>query len=410
MENARILELIQQTAPALVAEGDLLTRNFYRHLFAFHPELHHTFNPANQARGTQARSLFDAIVLFVTRFDQLESLGADARRIAAKHVSVDVQPQQYAAVGASLLATIEEWLGPAATPDVMQAWELAYGRIAEVLIGLEAGTYEQQRKQPGGWAGFKPFVVEKVVHECDEVNSFYLVPADGQPLPAYRAGQFISLALEMPHHPYRQIRQYSLSEASGRPYFRITVKREPSRTDHPSALVSNYLHDSIRVGSQLAVHAPTGEFFLPAGGSSPLVFIAGGLGITPIMAMLEQLAQENTPRPVLLVHAVRDADHHPFRNRLQQLAQRLPWLRFFSVYQRLPVEVAEGEADLLPPECASGFLDAELLGQLLTARFDGAEYYCCGPLGFMRHVNKLLIERGVEDCHFEVFGPTQGLK
>jgi nitric oxide dioxygenase len=411
MDHARILQLIHQTAPLLVAEGDLLTRNFYRHLFAYHPHLQHTFNMAHQATGTQARSLFDAIVLFVTRFDQLETLGPEASRIAAKHVSVDVKPEEYAAVGASLLATIQQWLGAAATPEVMQAWELAYNRIAQVLIGLEDAQYEQQRTQPGGWNGFKPFVVREVVPESEDIHSLYLVPADGAPLPNYQAGQFISVAVQLPDHPYRQIRQYSLSDAPGQPYYRITVKREPRRSDAPSALVSNYLHDTLKPGSQLQVHAPTGEFYLPAGGSSPLVLIAGGLGITPLMAMLEQLLRENTARPVLVIHAVRDADHHPFRNRLQRLTQLLPLLRFFTVYQFAPAEVAEGELDLLPMECASGFLDAHHLAYLLNdGSFDGAEYYCCGPLGFMRHANALLEARGITNCHFEVFGPTQGLR
>lgn len=409
MEHAQILALIHQTAPALVADGDQLTLHFYRHLFAYNPHLQHTFNMANQAKGTQARSLFNAIVLFVTRFDELDSLGPAARQIAAKHVSVDVRPEDYALVGASLLATIRERLGPAATPEVMQAWELAYGRIAEVLSGIEAATYQQHREQPGGWNGFKPFLVARVVEESADVKSFYLQPEDGQPLPDFRPGQFISLALHLPYHPHRQLRQYSLSDAPGKPYYRITVKREPRRTDAPSPLVSNYLHDYVGVGSVLQVHAPVGEFYLaPTAARRPVVLIAGGLGITPLMAMIEHELQQEEPRPVLLIHAVRDADHHPFRNRLQQLVQH-PAFRFFSVYQQAPVEIGEDEVDLLPADCGTGFLMDDHLAYLLTPEFDDAEFFCCGPLGFMRHANALLARRGITAKHFEVFGPTRDL-
>jgi nitric oxide dioxygenase len=409
MEHPQILQLIHQTAPALVADGDQLTKDFYQHLFTHNPQLRHTFNMANQANGKQARSLFEAIVLFVTKYDQLETLGADARRIAAKHVSVDVRPEEYGSVGASLLATIQERLGLAATPEVMKAWELAYGRIAQVLIGLEAATYQQQRDQPGGWNGFKPFVVERVVEETPEIKSFYLVPQDGSPLPVFRAGQFVTLAVHLPHHPYRQLRQYSLSDAPGKPYFRITVKREPRHSTNPDALVSNHLHTSIEAGSILAVHAPTGEFCLTPNATAPLVLIAGGVGITPLMAMLEQLAHEALARRVLLIHAVRDAHQHVFHQRLQQLAQQHQPLRFFTIYQAAPFSTAGEEAPLLPLECTNGLLQAQHLEHLLTPALAGADYYCCGPVGFMHHVRELLAQRGVTTGHFEVFGPTQEL-
>ena len=406
MEHARILTLIHQTAPALVADGDHFTQGFYQHLLTSHPALHHTFNPANQASGAQARSLLDAIVLFVTRYDELETLGDEARRIAAKHVSVDVQPGQYAAVGASLLATIQASLGAAATPEVMLAWELAYGRIAGVLVGLEAATYQQQQAQPGGWAGFKPFVVARVQAESPDVRSFYLVPQDGAPLPAYRPGQFISLAVNLPYFPYRQLRQYSLSDAPHQPYYRITVKRGVQTGDAPAALVSNYLHDAVGEGSVVSVHAPAGEFCLAPGATAPLVLLAGGLGITPFMAMLEQLAEELSARPVLLIHAVPDADHQPFGRRLRELAQR-PGVRVRSLYQAAPEPTAGNGPGLLRPlDAADGPLTADHLAALLPTDWAGTEFYCCGPLAFMRHVYALLAQRGITDCHFEEFGPS----
>ncbi len=411
MEQTEIIALTHQTAPALVADGDQLTRDFYQHLFAHNPELKHIFNMANQATGLQARALLDAILLFVTKFDQLETLGPQARMIAAKHVSLDIQPEHYGLVGASLLATIEAKLGSAATPAVMKAWELAYTRIAQVLTGLETVAYQGHRSQPGGWNTFKPFVVQRIVAECPGINSYYLVPQDGQPLPAYQPGQFISLAVKLPGHPYQQIRQYSLSDAPGQPYYRISVKREEGTADQPTGLVSAYLHDAVQELDTLLVHAPAGEFYLDPLATAPLVLLAGGVGITPLMAMLEHVLATGSRRPVLLLQAVRDEDTQPFRQRLRTLARQHPTLRTFALYQQVvapPVMVGElEEAEELAAEWAEGQLTAAHLDPLLVDVPYDADCYCCGPLGFMRHVNTLLRGRGFHNRHFEVFGPSQ---
>ncbi|WP_210522080.1 globin domain-containing protein [Hymenobacter terricola] len=410
MEQAEIIALTHQTAAALVADGDALTRDFYAHLFAHNPELKHTFNMANQATGTQARALLDAILLFVTKFDQLETLGPQARMIAAKHISLDIQPEHYALVGASLLATIREKLGEAATPAVMRAWELAYTRIAEVLTGLEAAGYQGHRSQPGGWNAFKSFTVERVVAECVGIQSYYLVPQDGQPLPAYQPGQFISLAVQVPGHAYRQIRQYSLSDAPGRPYYRITVKRQAAGAESPAGLVSNYLHDAVQAGDTLLVHAPAGEFYLTPRLRTPLVLLAGGVGITPLMAMLEHALAAGDDREIMLLQAVRDPDQQPFKQRLRTLTRRHATLRTFALYQAVPEEVLAGEEDEEPTLLGNGLLTDEHLDALLLNVPQHADFYCCGPLGFMRHVNALLRSRGCDNRQFEVFGPAQAIE
>ncbi|MGI4865158.1 MAG: globin domain-containing protein [Janthinobacterium lividum] len=411
MEQAEIIALTHQTLPALGAYGDALTQDFYAHLFAHNPELKHTFNMANQASGTQARALLDAIILFVSKLDQLDTLGPQARMIAAKHVSLDIQPAHYALVGASLLATFAEKLGPAATPAVMQAWELAYMRIVAVLTGLEATAYQGHRTQPGGWLAFKGLRVARTVAECADIRSFYLVAPDGQPLPAYRPGQFVSVAVQVPGQPYRQIRQYSLSDAPGQPYYRLTVRRQPAGHETPAGLVSNYLHDDVRTGDTLLVHAPAGEFHLNVEVTTPLVLLAGGVGITPLMAMLEQELATDGQREIRLLHAVRDADSQLFAQRLRHLAQQHPRLRTFTLYQHVPAEVAGPDEAADQPEgpLNYGLLTAEHLLDFLADLPRNADCYCCGPLGFMRHTNQLLRQQGFTHRHFEVFGPSQSL-
>ncbi len=411
MEQAEIIALTHQTAPALVSDGSQLTQDFYQHLFTHNPALKHTFNMVNQVNGVQAGALLDAILLFVTKFDQLDTLGPQARMISAKHVSLDIQPGDYALVGASLLATIQAKLGDAATPAVMKAWELAYTRIAQVLSGLEEIAYQGHRTQPGGWNAFKPFTVTRVVAEAHNINSYILTPQDGQPLPTYLPGQFTSVAVQIPGQVYRQIRQYSLSDAPGRAYYRITVKRHEALADAPAGLVSTYLHEHVQAGDTLLVHAPSGEFYLDAHTDAPLVLLAGGVGITPLMAMLEHLAAVGSNREIILLQATHNPESHAFRQRLRILAKRYPRLRTFALYQNVPVGAGDSDGDDLDSDMGwgTGQLTDDHLTDLLADLSPAADFYCCGPLGFMRHVNGLLKARGFENRNFEVFGPSQSI-
>ncbi|MDJ0367946.1 FAD-binding oxidoreductase [Hymenobacter sp. H14-R3] len=295
----------------------------------------------------------------------------------------------------------------------MLVWELAYTRIAGVLTGLEAAAYHGHHRQPGGWLAASPSRVERMQEECAGVHSFHLQPADGQLLPAYQPGQFSSVSVEIPGHPHWQIRQYSLSDAPGRSYYRLTIKRQKADHKTPAGQVSNYLHDTMQTGATLLMHSPTGEFYLDDTAITPLVLRAGGVGITPLMAMLEHLLLSGSPREIRLLQAVRDADAQPFGQRLRLLAQRHPNLRIFTLYGT-PAPVLAGneeDADETADEnLGYGLLADEHLDTLLADLPRMADCYCCDPLSFMRHVNILLRAQSFENRHFEVFGPAQVIK
>ncbi|MCK8784042.1 NO-inducible flavohemoprotein [Roseomonas sp. NAR14] len=403
MLSAQQRAIITATVPALRAHGETITRTFYGAMLSAHPELLDYFNPANQrAEGGQARSLAASVLAYAANIDHLDRLGGLVERIATKHVSLEILPEHYPIVGRHLLGAIAEVLGEAATPEILEAWGAAYGQLAEVMIGRERALYDETSTQPGGWAGFRPFRVARKVAESGSMTSFHLVPADGGPLADFRPGQYVSVRLQPPGSAHAQVRQYSLSAAPDGRQYRITVKREGAPAGLPDVapgLISNFLHDHVAEGDILPVHAPVGDFVLDEASGRPVVLIGGGAGITALLPMLERLATAST-REVVLLRALRGRDQHAFADRVRALAGLRTGVRSVTWY-----EVADA-SDRLDGYCdALGRLDAELIRQHLPA--GEAEFYYCGPVGFMAAIEQALDTLGVPAArrHSEAFAP-----
>jgi nitric oxide dioxygenase len=260
------------------------------------------FNPAHQHSGTQQRALANAICAYAANIENPAVLSAAVDLIAHKHVSLGVKPEHYPIVGHNLILTIKEILGDAANDAVIDAWTAAYGQLVDIFVGHEKGLYQQQ-KEVYGWNGVKSFNVTDKVQESDNITSFYLQPSDGSKLSPQRPGQYITLHLNIDGKPV--MRNYSLSNAPSGEAYRISVKREIGADSHiPDGIVSNYLHDHCHVGDCIDLAPPSGEFALqtPANEKEPLVFVAGGVGITPIISMLHELFSNKnaSERPVYL--------------------------------------------------------------------------------------------------------------
>ena len=242
--------------------------------------------------------------------DRLESLLPAVKQVAHKHRSLGVQPEHYPIVGEHLLGAIKEVLGEAATDEIIGAWAKAYGVIAQVFIDIEDEMYQKTDQQSGGWTGFKNFEVVDKVKESEVITSFYLKAKDGQPLPTYKPGQYITVRVYIPGEKYALNRQYSLSCAPGQDYFRISVKKE---TDfEPNGKVSCFLHDHLSVGSLVEISAPAGDFILNLEETAPVALISGGVGLTPMLSMIETLAKANSKRGVTFIHAARNEALHAF--------------------------------------------------------------------------------------------------
>lgn len=387
--------IVKSTVPLLEAGGEALTRHFYKILLAENEGVLPLFNSVHQQSGAQPRALARSVLMYAKHIDDLSGLGNLPSQIIHKHVSLQVQPEHYPIVGRYLLRAIREVLGAEiATDAVLDAWGAAYGQLAEILISAEKGIYAANAQAEGGWQGARRFVVTNKRMETADVTSFTLRAEDGGKVIAHQAGQFIGLKLHIDGKEQR--RNYSLSQATDGETLRISVKREPS------GVVSNHLHDQVQPGDVLEVFAPAG-FFVLDGSDKPLVFMAAGVGITPIMAMLQQAL--TTPRPITLIHCTRSPDLQPFRSELLALAAQHPQLQLRWSYEREATLV--GAANV---QVAAGMPDAKLLQAWLPDNTDVQAYFL-GPVGFMRLAQQVLQQAGVPtaQCHHEFFGPAQAL-
>jgi len=256
----RTIRTVKSTAPILREQGLNITRRMYEIMFQ-DKRIRSMFNQAHHGQeGTQPRALAGAVHAYADNIDRLDELGPMIERIAQKHVALNVFPEHYPHVGRSLVGALHDVLGQAATGEVMKAWMEAYDFLADVLIQREAEIYREHSDQPGGWVGWREFSVDRVAPESETIKSLYLVPSDGGQMMSFRPGQYLTFQFDVPGHgPI--VRNYSISCAPGRDYYRITVKQEGPTDAAPYAppgLGSTYLHEDISHGDTLQVSAPAG--------------------------------------------------------------------------------------------------------------------------------------------------------
>lgn len=384
-------QIITSTVPLLETGGEALITHFYRTMFRDYPDVRALFNQAHQANGDQPRALANGVLMYAKHIDKLDALGDLVTQIVHKHVSLQILPEHYPIVGTCLLQAIREVLGEdIATPDVIEAWKVAYEQLAAILIAAEEASYQQAEGAPGGWRGTRSFAIASRTQESNEITSFLLAPVDGCPVIAFDPGQFIGLRVFIDGEEHR--RNYSLSAASNGENFRISVKREMG------GIVSNFLHDACPVGSQIDVFPPAGHFTLRAS-SRPLVLISAGVGITPTIPMLEQA--RSSGRPIHFIHFARHGAVHAFRPYVDDLATQHAHIRHFVCYSEpQPSDHAD----------ATGFVSDDLLRKWLPDTTD-VDAYFLGPKPFMASVKQSLKRIGVppSQTYYEFFGPASEL-
>ncbi len=388
MLSQEALPLIQATLPVVKEYGEQITRHFYQRMFRHHPELKNLFNMGNQSSGEQAQALAGSIYGYAANLDQPEVLNPIMNRIAHKHVSLGIAPNQYTIVGRHLMAAIAEVLGEAATPAILEAWDEAYWLMATDLVAREARIYQDVT-----WDAGQDWLTAEVVNKeavAADVISLSLRPQDGRRIP-FMPGQYLSVALEVPALGLTQRRQYSLTGLPEEDELRISVKRElPGQG--PAGRVSALLHDAVKPGDTLHIGPPAGDFVLGVG-SAPLVLISAGIGITPVLSMLRQQAAASSPRQLVFAHANRAARHIAHLDEVTTALQRLPNARF-----ALWLEEPDQSVD-----ARSGRMALEAIPAL---PLDG-DFYLCGPLPFMHEQRQWLLAHGVpaDAIHYEAFGP-----
>ncbi|GAA1959109.1 molybdopterin-dependent oxidoreductase [Amycolatopsis minnesotensis] len=252
-------------------------------------------------------------------------------------------------------------------------------------VGLRSVPCDVQPEDVEPWSAQREFLVDHCDLETEEVLAVRLRPADGRPLPAFRAGQHITVA--WPDRP-DVTRSYSLTGPASPPSqtsYAIAVRRVPDGRFSPT------VHERLRHGTRILVTPPAGGFTVPTVHSRPIVLLAAGIGITPFLSHLETLALVPSAAPDVVLHyGSRDSAHHPFHDRIAALTARLPSLRVIDHYSR---PAADDRYDVLGRVSAAG-VDAALIDRR-------ARFYLCGPENMIEETITGLVARGVP--RFDIF-------
>lgn len=397
MLSAETIAIVKSTGPAMHQYGEAITRHMYGKLLR-DPAIRAIFDPTHQRNGTQAKALAGAVAAYADNIDNLGALGPAVERIAERHVSLLVQPHHYDIVGSTLLSSVQDVLGEAATPAVLGAWTEAWGFLRDLFVRVEQEKYETYRRTPGGWYGWRRFRVVRAAAECAHIRSLYLEPEDGGATLPFQPGQYLTLRLPVPGHG-PLLRHYSLSDAPRGNTYRISVKRESAPlVGVPDGLGSGYLHHHLSVGDVVEAAPPAGSFTAPAG-NDPLILLAGGIGITPLLSVVEGLAATRSSRPVRLLHGVRDRAHHAFGAHLRTLARQWAPLDVSIFYEQV-----EGRDQVGIDHDETGRIDPARVAALPEA--SRAHFMVCGPKAFMATMIKGLKENGISSdrIRYEFFG------
>jgi len=389
--SERSAAVVAATAGVVAAHAEQITARFYPRMFAEHPELLRVFNQGNQATGEQSRALAASVVAYAVHLIDPEAPPFDRvlERIAYKHISLGIRPEQYTIVGYHLLGAVGEVLGEAVTPAVADAWNEVYWLFATQLVAEEARLYQQAGVDPA--RPLRPYRVVRRIEETQDVISLILEPADEAGLPEISPGQYVSVFVDLPNGQ-RQPRQYTVSSTGLGNRLQITVRRVRGVNGAPDGQVSTYLNDHITVGETLEVSAPAGDFVVQSS-DGPLLLASAGAGITTVLPIVEHIARTQPNRTVIVAHADRTAQDHALRDTVLHVGRQLDNFTAYTWYETVGPDDHRSH---------QGFMDLTEIP--LPANI---QVFTCGPLPFMRHIRSTLLDRGVpaDSIRYEVFGP-----
>lgn len=352
-------------------------------MLAENPELRNIFSIPAQKTGAQPAALAGSVLAYAQNIKDLAPLTPVVVRIAEKHAALGVKPEHYPVVGKNLLGAIGDVLGDAFTPPLQEAWYHAYWQLARIFIDVEAGLYAG-----AAWKGWADFEVRAVHNESPTITSFELVPTDKSmlPLKPYRPGQFLTVRVWVDELQCYQNRHYSLSDAPAPEgdHYRVTIKREAGM---PDGVVSNIMH-SLRPGDKVEAAFPAGSFVLPDPVPEHVVLLSAGVGITPNLAMLNQLTTGPASQwpHITWVQGVRAEPEHVFRTHVADLVRKGDG--------KLDAHVFYSQGEPAHGAKAGRIAVDQIKAELPLADKD-AVYFVCGPGSFMNDVRAGLEAAGV---------------
>ncbi len=391
MASPKTLEIVKATVPVLEEHGTAITTVFYKNMFNQHPELLDIFNETNQKLGRQQTALAMTVLAAAKHLDKLAVLLPQVTQISHKHRALQILPEHYPIVGHHLVGAIKEVLGEAANDDIIDAWTEAYDEIADVFIQLEKTMYEQEM-----WEGFAPFKITEKVEAATDIAAFTVVPANDDidlSKLSLSAGQYITVKADPEDSDHLALRHYSLYSATSDKGIQFAVRRD-NRNEH-YGLVSNHLHDHLDVGDTILLSAPAGDFELNQDliqqNDIPLVLVSAGVGVTPILSMLEAQVTANPKRPIVWVYACQNKEHHAFDSKVNELLAAADNVEKHIFY----------------------FESGQILDEAWLANLPKpADIYVCGSMMFMESIidGLMALDHGVDSVHYEPFGPKMSLE
>jgi ferredoxin-NADP reductase/MOSC domain-containing protein YiiM len=285
-------------------------------------------------------------------------------------------------------------------PALSKGWQSSFQAILHQEANSKTATGNPglaQEEQAPAWPGFKKMRVAQIRKESESVTSLILEPFDGQPIPAFQAGQFVVVRLAIDSNKPPVLRSYSMSDLPVADHIRISVKRELN------GIASAYLCDRTQPGDVIDMSAPRGTFTL-RDSANPVVLMSAGVGATPVISMLHALVAEKSQREIWWLYAARSRDEHPFAQESHSLVKQLARGRSYIVYSR-PAATDRSGVDF----DASGHIDIALLDRLGVAR--NSDFYLCGPPSFLQAMREGLKNWGVlaESVHTETFGVLESI-
>ncbi|UJR30061.1 hypothetical protein I4U23_017606 [Adineta vaga] len=373
-------QILKSTSPIFKEHGKEITSILYKHIFSNHPELLDIFNRTNQKNGTQPLALANTIYLAIENIDNLEVLMPQILLIAHKHRASTVRPEHYPIVGKYLLVAIDEFLGGMSDPSILNAWAAAYKILADTFIDIEKKLYaELGDKQEQGFLPFK--ITKKETIAGGPVVAFTLKRNDEGELHDYHSGQYLTLQIKK--QGCLHIRHYSLIQPFDGKTYRIAIKQE---NDHePKGIVSNALINEYSVGDKITLSLPAGTFGLVKDAKHHL-FIAGGIGITVLSAMIQDLHKQDKSDLVTLIHCVIREDQAVFADEMREI-------------------LSENQYYLL---IQSKHLLQETIEKVIRSETD---VYLCGSDVLMNKVEEYLSQcnHPTSQIHVETFQPSLSL-
>jgi nitric oxide dioxygenase len=391
--SADTIARVKATVPALAEHGEAITLAMYARLFQ-DDHIKALFNHANQSTGAQPKALAGAILAYAQNIDNLGVVLPVVERIAHKHVGYHILSEHYPFVAKALLGAIQDVLGDAATDEILAAWGEAYWFLADILIGREATIRAEIEAFEGGWSGWRDFVVAEKIRESAVITSFVLRPKDGGAVIPHKPGQYLTFRFDLPEAAGEK-RNYSISAGPNGESYRISVKREDL------GAASRFLHDQIQVGDVLQATPPAGDFFLAEQPARPVVLLSGGVGLTPMVSMVEHIAQAHPELEAHFVHGALNSDVHALDGHVRALAKDHGGVSVTTFYSDPLAGDRAGES-----HDVDGFITIDWLAA--NTPFAEADFYLCGPMPFLKAFVNGLIGAGVAEdrVHYEVFGPT----